>query len=66
MGYKHHGKQRYLNAYGNLRNPNGWQRVKDKFRGFWMGLKKGKIDSFSDHSITQYVRNIENNLWSLR
>ena len=61
MGYKHHGEEHYLNAYGQMRSPTGWQRVKDKFRGFWMGLKKGKIDNFSDHSIDEYVRHIESN-----
>jgi len=59
MGYKHHGTEQYLNAYGKLRNPTGWQRIKDRFRGMRDGLKKGKIDSFSDHSITQYVTYIE-------
>ena len=59
MGYKHHGTEHYLNAYGKLRNPTGWQRVKDRFRGMRDGLKKGKIDNFSDHSITQYANYIE-------
>jgi len=26
----------------------------------WMGLKKGKIDNFGDHSMVQYVANLEN------
>ena len=65
MGYRHHGEEHYLNAYGQMRSPTGWQRVKDKFRGFWMGLRKGKIDNFSDHSINEYIRHIENGLWNL-
>ena len=60
MGYKHHGEEHYINAYGLVRNPTGWQRVKDKFRGIWMGLKQGKIDSFSDHSIDEYIKHIDN------
>jgi triacylglycerol lipase len=59
MGYKHHGTQHYINAYGQVRNPTGWQLFKDKWRGAWMGLKAGKIDSFSDHSIGEYMHHLE-------
>ena len=59
MGYKHHGTQHYINAYGNVRNPTGWQLFKDKWRGIWMGALKGKIDSFSDHSMVEYIKHIE-------
>jgi len=45
----------YLNAYGQLRNITGWQRTKDRFRGLMMGLKRGSIDSFSDHLMTNYI-----------
>lgn len=62
VGYRHHGTENYINAYGNLRSPTGWQRIKDKFRGIWMGLKQGKIDSFSDHSIDEYIKHIESAL----
>ena len=48
MGYVHHGTEHYLNAYGNYRKPTGWQLFKDKWRGIWMGLNQGKIDSFGD------------------
>ena len=61
MLYRHDGEEMYLNAYGKLRKPTYWQRVKDRFRGLWMGLKKGKIDSFSDHSIDEYINNIKAN-----
>ena len=60
MGYVHHGERHYMNAYGQVRNPSGWQLVKDRFRGMWMGLKKGKIDNFGDHSMVEYVANLEN------
>lgn len=58
MGFRHHGTEHYLNAYGQYRHPTTWQRIKDKFRGYWFGLKQGKIDSFSDHSITEYIKHI--------
>ena len=59
MGYRHHGEEHYINAYGNVRKPTAWQLVKDKLRGMWMGIKKGKIDNFSDHSMAEYVRHLE-------
>ncbi len=58
MGYKHHGQQHYLNTWGNVRTPSGWQLFKDKLRGMWRGIKKGKIDNFSDHSMTEYVKHL--------
>jgi len=64
MGYTHHGLEHYINAYGQVRNPTGWQRVKDKFRGLWMGLKQGKVDSFSDHSIDAYIKHIGDHVGS--
>jgi len=62
MGYRHHGMSCYINAYGLVRNLTGWQLVKDKVRGIWMGLKKGKIDSFGDHSIGEYAKHLD--AWS--
>ena len=59
MGYVHHGKEHYINAYGQVRNPTGWQRIKDRFRGMWMGLKQGKIDNFGDHNMSGYIKHIE-------
>lgn len=59
MGYRHDGKEHYLNAYGKLRKMTGWQRAKDRLRGMWMGIKKGKIDNFGDHSMTEYIKHIE-------
>ena len=59
MGYRHHGTEHYMNAYGQVRKHTGWQRVKDRWRGMWMGLKKGSIDNFSDHSMANYIANLE-------
>ena len=59
LGYRHHGNEHYMNAYGEVRQITGWQRFKDKMRGLWMGLKKGGVDSFSDHSMTNYIANLE-------
>jgi len=59
FGYKHHGKEYYMNTWGNVRSPSGWQKLKDKFRGILLGWKNGSIDSFADHSITRYIENLE-------
>jgi len=59
MGFKHHGTQHYINAYGNVRKPTGWQMLKDRWRGMWMGIKQGKIDNFGDHSMVEYIKHIE-------
>ena len=60
MGYKHHGEEHYLNTWGNVRTSTGWQRFKDRMRGMWRGIKQGKIDNFSDHSIGLYVEYLRN------
>jgi triacylglycerol lipase len=62
MGYVHHGTEHYMNAYGFERKLTLWQRIKDRWRGIWMGLKTGSIDNFSDHSMVNYITNIEKNI----
>jgi len=59
LGYKHDGEEHYLNAFGNVRTPTRRQRFKDKMRGLWMGIKRGQVDSFSDHSMVNYVAYLE-------
>lgn len=59
MGYRHHGEENYMNAYGNIRKVTGWQRFKDRMRGMWMGIKAGSIDNFSDHNMSLYIANLE-------
>jgi triacylglycerol lipase len=59
IGYAHDGEECYLNCWGNVRKPTAWQKFKDQWRGKWMGIKRGKIDSFSDHSIDLYIAYLE-------
>ena len=59
MGYKHDGTEHYMNAYGRVRPMTAWQRVKDRWRGMWMGIRAGKIDNFGDHSMTSYIANLQ-------
>ncbi len=58
LGYRHTGQQRYINTYGNVRRMTKRQRVKDRWRGFFHGLKQGKVDHFSDHAMINYVAHI--------
>jgi len=59
MGYRHHGQEHYLDSYGNISFATGWQRFKDKWRGIFAGWKQGRIDSFGDHSIQEYIAHID-------
>lgn len=60
LGYRHKGEEVYLNAYGQIRRLCTWQRIKDRWRGFVRGLREGRIDHFSDHSIAEYIGHIWN------
>jgi triacylglycerol lipase len=60
MGFKHHGTMHYLNSYGNVRRPTGWQMIKDRLRGMWTGIKQGQVDNFSDHLIHNYIDHLQN------
>lgn len=55
MGFRHGGREMYLDSKGALRNLTGWGRVKDRIRGFLGGLKKLNVDHFSDHLIDNYI-----------
>jgi triacylglycerol lipase len=58
FGYRHSGQEMYLNTYGQLRQLNGWQRTKDRFRGFLGGLRHLRIDPISDHQMACYIESI--------
>ena len=62
MGYRHTGQELYINAYGRVREMTGWQRTKDRWRGFIMGLKRGSIDNFADHQVDLYIKAISDAL----
>jgi triacylglycerol lipase len=55
LGFRHKGQEVYLNAYGQIRRLCGWQRIKDRWRGFLRGLREGNFDHFADHSIQRYI-----------
>ena len=58
LGYRHSGKEMYLDADGKIKELNAVQRKADHWKGFVLGLKNKKIDHFSDHLIDHYVEYI--------
>ena len=57
--YYHHGELYYMNHYGDVRKMTSWQIVKDRFRGFIVGIKRGEVNFFVNHSIERYIKNLE-------
>lgn len=58
LGYRHCGKEIYLNNVGNIEDLRGWRRIKDRLGGFLRGLTRFKIDQLSDHSTLDYIDHI--------
>lgn len=58
LGYRHGGREMYLDAEGRLRELRGWRRALDRLRGFVQGLGRLRVDQFSDHSIERYIAHI--------
>lgn len=54
-GYRHGGREMYIDCKGRVRDVHGWRRAVDRLRGFLRGLRRLQIDHFSDHSIEQYI-----------
>jgi hypothetical protein len=60
MGYRHHGTEKYINSMGDVTPPSLLSnRFSDRMKGMWMGLKKGSIDNFADHSMVNYIEYLE-------
>jgi triacylglycerol lipase len=58
MGYRHCGKEVYLNRNGKIRKLTGMMRSIDRCRGMLRGLMTLKLDFLSDHSIHQYAQHL--------
>lgn len=58
MGYRHSGKEVYLNRNGKIRKLTGFLRSMDRCRGMLRGLMTFKLDFLSDHSIHQYAQHL--------
>ena len=59
--YKHFGEVIYMNHEGRVVKMNKWQTAKDRVKGLLKGLAVKKINYFTNHSISRYVKNLE--LW---
>lgn len=55
FGYRHSGDEVYFDRNGRIRKLGIVSKRRDKWRGFLRGLRRWKIDHFSDHSIHQYI-----------
>lgn len=58
LGYRHSGREVYLDLNGRIRKLGIVSKRRDKWRGFVRALKRWKIDHFSDHSIHRYIEAI--------
>jgi triacylglycerol lipase len=56
--YRHTGTRMYLNSKGEFKKYNPAQRGRDRWAGFWTGIKQRKFDHFSDHAIAAYASHI--------
>lgn len=54
-GYRHSGKQVYIDSEGRISRVVGWHQSKDRWRGFWRGLRRWQLDHFADHAIGNYI-----------
>ena len=59
LQYRHTGERRYMDRNGDLRRLTRQQRAKDRWAGFWGGLKARRFDHFTDHGIALYVENMK-------
>jgi triacylglycerol lipase len=60
--YRHIMKSNYMNHDGWIKKYNLIQIIIDRLRGFFTGLKRGKINYFVNHGIQKYIDNIEKNI----
>jgi len=58
MGYRHSGREVYLNRKGDIKQYCRLMKRRDRWRGFLCSLRRWKIDHFADHSIHQYIQGI--------
>lgn len=58
MGYRHGGKEIYLDRRGRISKLRGVLRSRDRLKGLLAGMLKWKLDFLSDHSIHLYAQHI--------
>ena len=61
MGYRHHGKNMYINYKGKIVKYRWWRRMIDNLRGRLRALTKFQLfDGIYDHDITKYAKRVNN------
>lgn len=58
LGYRHGGKEIYLDRKGRIRKLTGLARSRDRWYGLLAGLLNGQLDLLTDHSIHLYAQHI--------
>jgi triacylglycerol lipase len=58
LGYRHCGSEVYINRNGKIGELSHISRRRDRWQGFLRGLRKWKVDHFSDHSVKCYIDTI--------
>ncbi|TWT48602.1 lipase family protein [Botrimarina hoheduenensis] len=58
MGYRHSGAEIYLNRRGRISSVSGLFKARDRWWGFVRTLRRWRIDHFSDHLMSEYLRAI--------
>lgn len=58
LGYRHGGNEIYIDRNGRIKRLTGLWRSRDRWRGFLKGLRIGKFDLLTDHSMRLYAENI--------
>jgi triacylglycerol lipase len=58
LGYRHCGREVYLNRNGEIQKLGQLMKRRDRWKGFLAGLRRFKVDHFSDHSIHRYIEAI--------
>lgn len=57
--YVHHGVLLYFDHNGDIQVMTTWQIIKDRIKGFFVGLRKGKVNFFVNHFMQNYIKNLE-------
>ena len=61
MGYRHHGKNMYINYKGKIVKYRWWRRMIDSMRGRLRALIKLQLfDGIYDHDIKKYAKRVNN------
>ena len=58
FGYRHTGDEKYIDRHLKIGKTTGFKRTLDGLADFLKGLKKARVDHFSDHFMPGYIKPI--------